>query len=126
MKNNNKFINLNMLSTILFIIGSFISLSIVINKKKKINNKNGIYTNKQTLDISFYNRILILIAVLISLYVSLNNYKSEYKNDAKYKSSLILITNILTLIGALIILYVSYLNRKNESLTASDVENSLI
>ena len=127
MKNENNLINLNILSTILFIIGSLISLSITINEKQNINNKKTIYTNKQTLNISFYNRILILIAVLISLYVSINNYKNEMDNtDAKYKSFLILTTNLLTLIGSLIILYVAYLNRKKQSLTVSDVENTLI
>ena len=124
---NNKLIDLNILSSILFIIGSLVSLSITINEKRNINNEKKIYSNSQALNISFYNRILILIAVLISLYVGYNNYISEEdKTIAKYKSSLLLTTNILTVIGALIILYVSYLNKEEQSLTVSDVENPLI
>ena len=123
----NKLIDLNILSSILFIIGSLISLSITINEKQSINNKKKIYSNKQALNISFYNRILILAAVLISLYVGYNNYENEKDNTiSKYKSSLLLTTNILTVIGALIILYVSYLNKQEQSLTVSDVENPLI
>ena len=126
-KKNNNLINLNILSSCLFIVGSFISLSITINEKRSKNNQKKIYSNSQALNISFYNRILILISVLISLYVGYNNYKDEKdKTIAKYKSSLLLTTNILTLIGALIILYVSFLNKKEQSLTASDVENPLI
>ena len=122
-----KLINLNILSSILFILGSLVSLSITINQKRSINNQKKIYSNAEALNISFYNRILILIAVLISLYVGYSNYKSENEdNIAKYKSSLLLTTNILTLIGALIILYVSYLNKEEQSLTVSDVENPLI
>jgi len=124
---DNKFINLNILSTILFIIGSFISLSITIDEKRNINNQKKIYSNKEALNISFYNRILVLVAVLISLYVGYNNYKDEKKGTiSKYKSSLLLTTNILTVIGSLIILYVSYLNKQEQSLTVSDVENPLI
>ncbi|MBQ9023687.1 MAG: hypothetical protein IJ105_00530 [Bacilli bacterium] len=125
--NDNNLINLNVLSSILFIIGSFISLSITLDEKRNINNQKKIYSNEEALNISFYNRILILIAVLISLYVGFSNYKSEKNNTrAKYKSSLLLTTNILTVISALIILYVSYLNKQDQSLTVSDVENPLI
>lgn len=121
--NENKLIDLNILSSILFILGSLISLSITVDQK----NKKKIYTNKQALDISFYNRILILVAVLISLYVGYNNLINEKDNTrAKYKSSLLFTTNILTLIGSIIILYVAYLNREEQSLTVSDVENPLI
>ena len=121
--NENKLIDLNILSSILFILGSLISLSITVDQK----NKKKIFTNKQALDISFYNRILILIAVLISFYVGYNNLINEKDNTrAKYKSSLLFTTNILTLIGSIIILYVSYLNREEQSLTISDVENPLI
>ena len=124
---DNKLINLNILSSILFIIGSLVSLSITINEKRNINNQKNIYSNSEALNISFYNRILILVAVLISLYVGYNNFKDEKKGTSgKYKSSLLLTTNILTVIGALIILYVSYLNKEEQSLTVSDVENPLI
>lgn len=126
-KSKDKLINLNILSSSLFIIGSLISLSIIINEKKNINNQEKIYSNEESLNISFYNRILILIAVLISLYVGYNNYKNENDNTtSKYKSSLLLTTNILTVIGASIILYVAYLNKQEQSLTVSDVENPLI
>ena len=124
---DNKLINLNILSSVLFIIGSFVSLSITINEKRNINNKKKIYSNKEALNISFYNRILIFVAVLISLYVGQNNFKDEKEGTiAKYKSSLLLTTNFLTVIGAIIILYVSYLNKEEQSLTVSDVENPLI
>lgn len=124
---DNKLINLNILSSVLFIIGSFVSLSITINEKRNINNEKKIYSNKEALNISFYNRILILVAVLISLYVGYNNFKDEKEGTiAKYKSSLLLTTNFLTVIGAIIILYVSYLNKEEQSLTVSDVENPLI
>ena len=126
-KNNVSLVNLNIISSITFIIASLVSLSITVDEKNRLLNKKRYYTNKEALNISFYNRIVILIAVLISLYVGYTNYKNE-ENDtvAKYKSSILLTTNILTVIGALLILYVSYLNKQEQTLNTSDVENPLI
>lgn len=119
--------NLSLASSIIFILASLVSLIIIFDEKGDLIDGKRYLTNKQSLDISFYNRIVILIAVLISLYVGYKSYASEEENTrAKYKSSLLLSTNVLTLIGSLIILYVSYLNREEQSLTVSDVENPLI
>ena len=120
-------INLSIISSIIFILASIVSLTITIDEKNNLTNKKKFYTNKEALNISFYNRIVILVAVLISLYVGYKNYESEENNTrAKYKSSLLFSTNIITVISALIILYVAYLNREEQSLTVSDVENPLI
>lgn len=125
--NNVTLINLSIISSIIFILASLVSLTITIDEKNNLTNKKKFYTNKEALNISFYNRIVILVAVLISLYVGYKNYESEENNTrAKYKSSLLLSTNIITVISALIILYVSYLNKMEQSLTVSDVENPLI
>ena len=120
-------VNLNIISSILFIICSIISLAITFDEKGTILKGKKYFSTKQALNISYYNRIAILVAVLISLYVGYKSYVSEDDNTiGKYKSRLLLSTNVLTLIGALIILYVSYLNRQEQSLTISDVENPLI
>ena len=125
--NNTKLIDLSILSSIIFISASIVSLTISINERRNITNQKNFYSNDETLNISFYNRIIILIAVVISLYVGYKNYENENVNTiGKYKSSLLLSTNILTLISACIILYVAYLNKEEQSLTVSDVENPLI
>lgn len=125
--NNTNLIDLSILSSIIFISASFVSLSLSINEKRNITNKKSFYTNNEALNISFYNRIIILISIIISLYVSYNNYKNEKDNTlGKYKSSLLLSTSILTLISSCIILYVSYLNKKGQSLSVADIENPLI
>lgn len=120
-------INLNIISSIVFILSSLVSLGITFDERGNLVKGKRYFNNKQILNISFYNRIVIIIAVLISLYVGYKNYKQEEDNSvAQYKNGLLLFTNILTLVGAIIILYVSYLNRKEQSLTPSDVENPLI
>lgn len=120
-------INLNIISSIVFILTSLVSLGITYDERGNLINGKRYFTNEQILNISYYNRIVILVVVLISLYVGYKNFENEDGGPrAKYKSGLLLSTNVLTLIGALIILYVSYLNREEQSLTPSDVENPLI
>lgn len=120
-------INLNLISSIVFILSSLVSLGITFDERGNLIGGKRYLTNKQVLNISYYNRIVIIVAVLISLYAGYKNFKSEDGGPrAKYKSGLLLSTNVLSLIGAVIILYVSYLNRKEQSLTPSDVENPLI
>ena len=126
-KEETSLVNLNIISSIIFILASLVSLGITFDEKGNLTKGKKYFTNKQVLNISFYNRIVIIVAVLISLYVGYKNYKSEEdKSVSKYKSGLLLSTNVLSVIGAIIILYVSYLNRQEQSLTASDVENPLI
>lgn len=126
-KNDTFTINLNIISSILFILGSLVSLGLTFDERGNLIKGKQYLTNKQALNISFYNRIVILIAVLISLYSGYKNFEDEKKGTiGRYKSGLLLSTSVLSLIGALIILYVSYLNRREQSLTVSDVENPLI
>ncbi len=126
-KKNNNLLDLQLISSIIFILASLVSLTITFDEKNQNENKKSFLSNKQALNISFYNRIIILIAVLISFYVGYKNFDNEKDNTiGKYKSGLLFSTNILTLIGSLIILYVSYLNKNEQSLTPSDVENPLI
>lgn len=120
-------IDLNLISSIIFILASLVSLTLTFDEKNRVQNKKTNFTKQQALDISFYNRIVILIAVLISLYVGYKNYKNEqYNTIGKYKNTLLLSTNVLTIISATVILYVAYLNKQEQSITISDVENPLI
>lgn len=120
-------IDLNLISSIIFILASLVSLTLTFDEKNRVQNKKTAFTEKQALDISFYNRIVILIAVLISLYVGYKNYKNEQDNTiGKYKNTLLLSTNVLTIISAITILYVAYLNKQEQSITISDIENPLI
>ena len=120
-------LDLQLISSSIFIIASIVSLLITYNEKLTVTNRKKLFTNKEALNISFYHRIVILVVVVTSLYVGYKNYINEKNNTvAKYKSSLLLSTNVLTLISAIVILFVSYLNKNEQSLTVSDIENPLI
>ena len=114
-------LDLQLISSSIFIIASIVSLLISYNEKLTVTNRNKLFTNKEALN------IVILVVVVTSLYVGYKNYINEKNNTvAKYKSSLLLSTNVLTLIIAIVILYVSYLNKNEKRLTLSDKENPLI
>lgn len=126
-KEETRLINLNLISSIVFVLTSLVSIGITFDERGNLIDGKRYFTNKQILNISYYGRIVTLIAVLISLYVGYKNFENEDGGPkAKYKSGLLLSTNVLSLIGAIVILYVSYLNRQEQSLTPSDVENPLI
>lgn len=126
-KNDTLLIDLNIISSSIFICAAIISLGLIINERNKTLNKDTKIDTKTALNIAFYNRIVILISVLISAYVGYKNYKNEENNTiGKYKSSLLFSTNIIIVISSIIVLYVSYLNKQEQSLSVSDVENPLI
>lgn len=125
-KNDIFLIDLQLISSIVFILTSLVSLIITFDEKGNIINGKRYFSKKQTLNLSFYNRIIILIAILVSFYVGFENYKSETEAKPKFKSGLLLSTSALTVISAIIILYVAYLNKIDQTLTVSDVENPLI
>ena len=126
MNNKIKTIDLQLISSIIFLITVIVSITITYDEKLKQDNKKNIYTNNEALYLSLYNRLIILISILISLYVSITNLKNTNTERGKYKSSLLLFTNILTLISALILLYVAYLNKEENTLTPAGTQNTLI
>jgi len=126
MKKEIKNIDLQLLSSIIFICASIISLTITIDEKLIQENKKNIYTKNEALNLSIINRIVILVSIFISLYVSYTNYKNSLKEREKYKTSLLLFTNILTLISGIIILYISIINKNEDTLSAGDTQNTLI
>ena len=121
-----KNIDLQLLSSIIFICASLISLTITADEKLIQENKKNIYTKNEALNLSIINRIVILVSIFISLYVSYTNYKNSLKEREKYKTSLLLFTNILTLISGIIILYISIINKNEDTLSAGDTQNTLI
>ena len=121
-----KNIDLQLISSIVFICASLISLTITVDEKLIQENKKNIYTKNEALNLSIINRIIILISIFISLYVAYSNYKNSSKKREKYKTSLLLFTNLLTLVSGLIILYISILNKNEETLSAGDTQNTLI
>lgn len=125
--NDTLLLDLQLIATTTFIITSIISLIIIYNEKLTVTKRDNLFSEQQALNLSFYNRIAVLIVVILTLYISYMSYKGEEVGSiAQYKSFLILGTNILTIISALVLLYVAYLNKKERSITPADIINPLL
>lgn len=98
-------LNTQLVTTAIFIISLFVSLSITYNDREQKLHKKGIYTEKQSKKITNINRTVILILTLSYLYINIEN-KNFIKPNQKDYSNLQIGASILSTIAAIIVLYV--------------------
>ena len=118
-------INIQMIFSAISIISVVISIILSLNEKYYLQKKQPIFKPRQALNLSKFNRILILIIALVFLVV---NYRlreiSKEENEDLKSYNLQIIASYLVVISAIITLYVVFIY--NEQLTTSDVENPII
>lgn len=118
-------INIQMIFSAISIISVVISIILSQNEKCYLQKKQPIFKPRQALNLSKFNRILILIIALVFLVV---NYRlreiSKEENEDLKSYNLQIIASYLVVISAIITLYVVFIY--NEQLTTSDVENPII
>lgn len=104
MNNKLKVTNEQILATTLFILSLCISLSLSINQKLKLENKNFFYSDKGTRIIAISNRVFVILIVLFYLYIDNENLEISGNNKyQKYQCYL----EVIYLIAALIALYIT-------------------
>lgn len=107
--NNNKkeleLINGRLIGLLLFIICLTITYLIVYNEKLNIENKQILFTNKESLNISLIIRI---IYVILGIYFVYNAVESKKLNNDD--SNLQIIASLLALSASLVILYIVWDN----------------
>ena len=104
--NDTLLLDLQLIATTTFIITSIISLIIIYNEKLTVTKRDNLFSEQQALNLSFYNRIAVLIVVILTLYISYMSYKEEEVGSRAQ--------------------YVAYLNKKERSITPSDIINPLL
>lgn len=118
-------INIQMVFSAISIVSVVISIILSQNEKYYLQKKQPIFKPRQALNLSKFNRILILIIALVFLVV---NYRlraiSKEENEDLKSYDLQIIASYLVVISAIITLYVVF--AYNEELTTSDVENPII
>ena len=118
-------INIQMIFSAISIVSVVISIILSQNEKYYLQKKQPIFKPRQALNLSKFNRILILIIALVFLVV---NYRlraiSKEENEDLKSYDLQIIASYLVVISAIITLYVVF--AYNEELTTSDVENPII
>lgn len=112
-----KAINEQIVATLLFLGTIIISLSLSIDKRKKIINNKGIYSNKNASKLAIGNRIIVVFIVLLYLQIDKENLDiTKEKNNKTNLASLQIIAEFITLFVSILALYITY-NSNNESIS---------
>lgn len=100
-------LNIQLWTTVIYIGSLFISIALTYDDKQKVQNKNGLFSRKQSNQISIFNRSLVLLLTLSYLYVSYKNIDfAKQKNQKIWPFQLQLFSSELSTIASIIVLYV--------------------
>lgn len=113
-------IDIQIITSIIFIFTIIVSIFLSIKKKEEILGKKS---DLNTIKIQQINRIIILILLVMYFYCSYKQTIIDKEKGIDLKGDYIeIIVSILSLIGGLLILYeVFYINNQND-----DIENPII
>lgn len=118
-------LNYQIYTSLIVIITVFISIILTINEKQKLENKKTIFNKKATQNISYINRLTILITSIIFFYINYKLYEISKKEGEDLKTYYLQIfASILTIIASSIALYVVL--KETDINNVSDVENPII
>ncbi len=117
-------INIQLVALFFTVITAIISIIITYNQKLEIEEKEPLFTPKDSLKITLFNRKLILILSFVFLYVNLilKEISKEEGEDLK-PYNLQLVASLFIIISGIIALYVVSLSNTQN---VSDVENPVI
>lgn len=100
-------LNIQLWTTIIYIGSLFISIALTYDDKQKVQNRNGLFSKKQSSKLSIFNRSLVLLLTLSYLYISYNNVDlAKQKNQEIWPFNLQLFSSELSTLAAIIVLYV--------------------
>ena len=117
-------INIQLYALLFFLISTVISLIITYNQKLNLEGIKTMLESKESLKITLYNRILIVIISIVFLFVNFKLYNISKKEGEDLKSYILqIVASFLATISGLIALYVVSLSTTE---TISDVENPII
>ena len=118
-------LNYQIYTSLIVIITVFISIILTINEQQKLKNKKTIFNKKTTQNISYINRLTILITSIIFLYINYKLYEISKKEGEDLTTYYLqILASILTIIASSIALYI-VLKDTNVN-NVSDVENPII
>ena len=114
-------VNGQILGIILFILTLIVSIIIAYNEKLQRENKSGLFSNKDALNISLINRLVVVLLGIYFVYDAYERRKvSNNLNDPN--SNLQILASWLALIASIIILYIIYVNYNNINFDVAEIE----
>ncbi len=116
-----KYINYQLIGLGITLITTVIAIIITYNQKLATAKKEKILSNKDSLKLTYFNRILILLIAILFLYINYRFYEIDKEKGVDIKGDILQITaSILTIVGALIAIYVVSLSNTEN---IADIEN---
>lgn len=113
-----------LIGCLLYIISLVISITIILDQRKKALRKEGYLTISESQTLALLNKIFILALILFFLYL---NYKAKALSDQTGQDSSSLekqiIASFISIIPALIGLYVVITDFSNTNLQTAEIEN---
>lgn len=120
-----KYINLQLIATIGFIIALVISFTLSLDKRESLLNNERLYSDKEAQEIALMQVILVFIVSCLFLYITYNQYNISNKYHENDETDLLFQskTAILSVIAALIGLYIVIKNYNQNSLQIPEIES---
>ncbi len=114
-------VNGQIIGIILFILTLIVSVIIAYNEKLLRENKSGLFSNKDALNISLINRIVVVILGIYFVYDAYERRRVSNSYDDP-NSNLQILASWLALIASAIIVYIIVNNYKNVNFDVSEIE----
>lgn len=106
-KKEENLLDLQIITTLVYIGSLILSIYITYNDKVTIANGKGFLSKKQNQNISIFNRTLVVVLTLIYLYISYENREIiEKKKGDRNAASLQVFASEISLVSTIIVLYV--------------------
>lgn len=119
-----KFLDLQLIATIGFIIALIISFLLAYDKKLSLENKKRLFSEEEAQNLALFQTILVFIIATSFLYINYKQYKlsKEAHDDDEQDLLLQIETSIFAIISAVIGLYIIFKNYRNRNLSISETE----
>ncbi len=119
-----KFLDLQMVATVGFIITLIISFSLSYDKKLSLEKKERLFSEKEAQNLALFQTILVFIIAACFLYVNYKQYGIAKENHDDDENDLLLQieTSIFAIISAIIGLYIVFKNYRNKNLSIAETE----
>ncbi|MBP3921056.1 MAG: hypothetical protein J6D28_05780 [Bacilli bacterium] len=120
-----KYLDYQIIISLIVIVTVILSIVLTYNEKLELLGKKTLFNKKMTHNISYINRLTILITGIIFLYINYRLYQISKEEGEDLKNYYLqIIASILTIIAAYIAFYV--VTRETDLDSVSDVENPII
>ena len=116
-----KYVNYQIITLVISLVTTIIAIVITVNQKRGLQKRPKILSNRNTLKLTTFNRVVILFSGIFFLYINYELYNlAKERNDDLKSYELQIAASILVVISEIIALYVISLSSTE---TLADVEN---